>query len=340
MNKNVIHSLELARVVAIFSILAMHCALFTTYPIIDDIPWVGYLFNQSTRFSVPLFFLLAGYFIQPKIDKAPIASLRSYSLPLLRVWLVWSVIYLVLPFRGDVLIEQGYLAERMVYFDYLYQNMPSTLLQGGFGHLWFIPALIMGVAIIAILITLKLHRLLLPTAIALYLYGVLAGSYSVVTDLPSPFFTRNGPFFSTLMIVIGYLIRQNKVKVKPTLALIMLICGMLIHFSEGYLLHGYGAPFNANDYLFGTVLWATGILLLLLNYPSIGDYKWVHYLSRRVLAIYVSHMIFIIYMMNVEVLLNLEYVARDLLLLGGSIGFTLGLIALIERTPLQKWLYR
>lgn len=60
-----IASLELGRVIAMLAIIALHCQLFTTYWFLDDEPWVAYLFNQSTRFAVPLFFLISGYLIQP-----------------------------------------------------------------------------------------------------------------------------------------------------------------------------------------------------------------------------------------------------------------------------------
>ncbi|WP_070962579.1 acyltransferase [Vibrio sonorensis] len=340
MNKKIISSLEFGRVLAIFAVLALHAGLFNSYPLYNDEPWVGNIFNQLTRFGVPLFFLLAGYFVKPKLASHPLSGLTSYAKPLLRVWVVWSIICLILPFRGDVLLEHGYLAERQGFFNYLSQSLANTLVQGGLDYLWFLPALVMAVAIIALLDHFKQARLLLPVAIALYLYGVLAGSYVVLTDLPSPFFTRNGPFFSTLLVSLGYLIRQNSFMVKPSTAFIMMVIGLLAHMSEAYFLFTHGAAFNVNDYLFGTALWATGLFLLLLNYPDFGNNRVIHYLGRRVLAIYVVHMIFLIYMMNIEVLIGAKYAMRDLLQFGGTTLTTLLFIALIERTPLKKWLFR
>lgn len=91
-NHQKIASLELGRVIAMLAIIALHCQLFTTYWFLDDEPWVAYLFNQSTRFAVPLFFLISGYLIQPKLSHNPMQTLRNYCSPLLRIWVIWSVI--------------------------------------------------------------------------------------------------------------------------------------------------------------------------------------------------------------------------------------------------------
>ncbi|WP_070968965.1 acyltransferase [Vibrio sonorensis] len=340
MNKKIISSLELGRVVAIFAILAMHCGMFYSYFQFNEEPWFAYIFNQLTRFGVPLFFLLAGFFVQPKLATAPLDTLKQYSKPLVRIWVVWSAISLLFPFQWHVVMQNGYLAERKGYWGYLGEAPLNSLLEGGLVHLWFIPALIMAVGLIALLNHYKQTRLLLPIAVVLYIYGVLAGSYVVVTDLPSPFFTRNGPFFATLMVAIGYLIRQNEFTLKSKTAAAIAVLGLLIHFGEAFALDGYDAAFNAHDYLFGTALWATGLFLWLLNHPDLGNNKVVHYLGKRVLAIYVSHIIFIIAMQNVAGMYGFQGPMGDLVVFGGTVVITLLFVAIVERTPLQKWLIR
>lgn len=117
-NHQKIASLELGRVIAMLAIIALHCQLFTTYWFLDDEPWVAYLFNQSTRFAVPLFFLISGYLIQPKLSHNPMQTLRNYCSPLLRIWVIWSVISLLMPFNLEVMVNQGYLAERSGYWGF------------------------------------------------------------------------------------------------------------------------------------------------------------------------------------------------------------------------------
>lgn len=107
--------------------------------------------------------------------------LRRYCSPLLRVFVVWSVISLLMPFNFQVLAEHGYLAERQGYWGFLAQTPLNSLLEGGLVHLWFIPALILAATITACLAKAKRLEMLIPLAFVLYVYGVLAGSYQVVT---------------------------------------------------------------------------------------------------------------------------------------------------------------
>lgn len=77
--------------------------------------------------------------------------------------------------------------------------------------------------------------------------------------MSAPIYTRNGPFFSTLFVVVGYLIRERHILWQSRSALLLAMLGMAFHFVEAYGLHQYGQVFNTNDYLFGTTLWAIGL---------------------------------------------------------------------------------
>ncbi|MEX0336119.1 acyltransferase [Vibrio tubiashii] len=340
MESKKIQSIELGRVIAILAIAAMHCQMFLSYWQINETPWVGYVFNQATRFAVPLFFLISGYLIQPKLTVDPIATLKRYTTPLLRIFIVWSVICLVMPFNWATVAEHGYLAERQGYWGYLGQAPLNSLLEGGLVHLWFIPALIFAAAIGAGLQKFKQIELFVPLGIALYVYGVLAGSYQGLTEFWSPFFTRNGPFFSTLLFAIGFSIRQQTISATSRQALLLALVGMLLHFVEAFILSNYQQPFNGNDFLFGTVLWGTGCFMWLLSKPALGTQSWLTKQSKYVLPLYVAHLPMIIVMMNVSGVLGLTGFAKDMTVLFGAIVITFGLIKGLEKTPLYRLLFR
>lgn len=339
-NHHKIASLELGRVIAMLAIIALHCQLFTHYWFTNEEPWVAYLFNQSTRFSVPLFFLISGYLIQPKLSQNPLLNLRQYCSPLLRIWIIWSLISLLMPFNLEVSINQGYLVERTGYWGFLLQHPLNSLLEGGLVHLWFLPALMIAVSIMALLIRQQKAHWMLPLAMGLYLYGELAGSSAVITGLSAPFFTRNGPFFSTLFVVIGYLIREREIVWQARSALLLALLGMVLHFLEAYGLHQYGQVFNSNDYLLGTALWAIGIFLFLLAKPELGRSPWVFSLSKSIIGFYVSHLLIVILMMNLTDFLGLTGIGKDALTLFGTLLITFMLVKGIERTPLKKILLR
>ncbi len=340
MQTNKITSIELGRLVAIFLVVAMHCQMFLTYFLYQDTPWFGYIFNQSTRFAVPLFFLISGYLMQPKLMAAPMATVKSFCTPLLRVFIVWSVICALMPFNFHTVMTEGYLVERMGYWNYLGQAPLNTLLEGGLVHLWFIPALMIAALITALMVRFNQVRLLLPLAAVLYIYGVLAGSYQNITELWTPFFTRNGPFFSTLMFAIGFIIRQNSIQVSAAKAAVLALAGMTVHFIEAYMLMDYKQAFNTNDFVFSTMVWGTGVFLFLLAKPNLGNHAWVLNLSKSVLPIYVSHLPIIIVMMNVAGFMQLAGPAKDATVFTGTIVLTLLLVKGIEKTPLNRWLFR
>ncbi len=277
-----IPSFEAGRVAALVAVVTIHTQIFTQQPFIDGNPWVGLLLNQFSRFAVPLFFLLAGYFIAAKIQNARTDGsvcklISNYSLPLLKVWFFWSLISLAVPFNLETVLTSGYFAERTGYWNYLMMNPLNSLLEGGLVHLWFIPALVIGVLIVSLIANTKG---LLLTTVGLYLFGVAAGSYVNLTGIEFFFFTRNGPFFSSLLVCIGYLFAINAWRPSNAVGLVMLFGGLSLHLCEATLLQYTGIAFNVHDFLLGTPFWATGIFILLLNSPQFGDNRLVKALSR------------------------------------------------------------
>ncbi|WP_299689167.1 acyltransferase family protein [uncultured Vibrio sp.] len=335
-----IASIELGRVIAILAIIGLHGQMALSYWQIGDVPWVGYVLNQAARFAVPLFFLIAGFLIQPKLSASPWETVVNYSKPLLKVWLAWSLICLLMPFNLAKVGEFGYLAERQGYWGYLMNAPLNSLLEGGLVHLWFIPALVCAVLIISLLIEMELTKLLLPVALALYGYGVLAGSYATLTGLDAPFFTRNGPFFSTLLVTVGFVIRQNQRQLSSAKALGLLALGMVVHFTEAAWLTQFDVAFNINDFLFGTALWGTGIFMWLLAHPQMGNYAWVRAISDRMLGIYACHLLIIILLSNVCGMLEITEFGRDVTVYVGTLLLSFGLVVAIEKSPLRRVLLR
>jgi surface polysaccharide O-acyltransferase-like enzyme len=339
-NNTRIASLELGRIIAIAAIIILHCQLAQTYWKVEGTPWVGYILNQTARFAVPLFFLLAGYFIQPRLSEDPIHTLKTYSRPLIRIWLVWSVISLVMPFNLGTIAKHSYLWERQEYWDYLMKAPLNSLMEGGLAHLWFLPSLIWAVAFLALLTRLGQSRLILPVSFALYVYGVLGGSYQNITELWTPFLTRNGPFFSTFLVSIGFMLRQGDLKVSPNAALWIMLGGMGLHFTEAYWLTDHGAAFDAHDYVFGTALWATGLFLWLLAYPNLGNSPATFYIARSTLGYYVAHPLVIIIMLNIAGIFGLTDLRKDTLVLTGAMLGTFALVKRLERSRLSGLLFR
>lgn len=338
--KQKIASFELGRVIAILAVITIHSQLFLTYPLYNETAWLGNIVNQICRFAVPFFFILSGYLLQPKLTSTPVQTAIQYIKPLSIVWVVWSLIYLASPFNLSTFFTEGYLAERQGYWGFLGMTPLNSLLEGGMVHLWYLPALMISVAIIAIMQRLGLGVVLVPLGLVLFVYGVLAGSYAELTSIASPFYTRNGPFFSLLMLVIGFEIRRNNWHLSKRAALLLAIIGMSLHFAEAFWLYQYGVDFRIHDLLFGTPIWGAGIFMFLLASPNLGNSAWVHKLAPYTLGIYVSHLLLFIYLSNIAGLLKLEFFAKDASLWIGTVIVSIVFVWGVNKTPLKNVLLR
>ncbi len=336
-----IASFELGRILAMFAIIVLHSQVLLTYAFVDDIPWVGYIVNQLCRFAVPLFFLISGYLIQPKLDSTPAFTFIRYSKPLIKIWVVWSIICLVMPFNLHTVATEGYLFERTGYWGWLMQAPLNTLMEGGLVHLWYIPGLLCALALMTLCINANKASLILPMALLLFVYGVLAGSYQELTQLWTPFFTRNGPFFSLLMVSLGYWVRKGHITLPLSKALMLSAIGFVVHFCEAYWLMGFDIPFNVHDFLFGTPLWAFGLFMALLAVPDFGRrIPWLFSASALILGVYVAHLPVVILMNNVAGMMQLTHMSKDLLVVGGTILLTVPLVWAINRSGLRSLLLR
>ncbi len=211
MSQHRIGSFEFGRIIATIAIIALHCQIFMQAPLFNGQPLLGMGLNQVSRFAVPLFFIMAGYFIQPRLTTELGPYLWRYARPLLIMWVSWSIIYLILPFNFHLVVTDGYFAERSLYWQKLLSTPLNTLFEGGLKSIfWYIPGLLSGLAVITLL-RFNLARFIIPVATVLFIFGLMAGSYAQMTDLSSPVFTRNGPFFNTFMIMLGFEIRRRNI---------------------------------------------------------------------------------------------------------------------------------
>lgn len=95
-------TIDLFRVIAIFGVIVVHTdpvtrKVFTSAP--EHL--ANLMITGAGRLAVPFFFVVSGYFFGRKIrDGAPPLPLfTNYAKRLLRIWVLWSLIYLCLPLR-------------------------------------------------------------------------------------------------------------------------------------------------------------------------------------------------------------------------------------------------
>lgn len=340
MNTKRISSLELGRIISMIGVIIIHAGVFRKLILIDGQPWITMLLGQASRFAVPFFFILSGYFIQPKLAAKPFKTLKDYSQPLLKLWLIWSAIYLVIPTNIKQVLYKGYLIERINYWQRLASQPLNLLFEGGAVVLWFLPGLICALAIISVTIRLNAPNLIVLIAILLYIYGLMAGSYQPIFGLEAPFNTRNGPFLSTLLVVLGYEFRRKNFALPLNTALIVMILGMVLHFTEAFYLIQWGKRFGGHDFLLGTPIWAMGMFLALLAVPQLGANTRLVELSKYTLGIYLCHTIIIIYLRYLYNFMKINPWFQELTVVPMTFLLSVIFIQALSKTPLRNLLIR
>lgn len=160
--------IDLTRIAAAAGIILSHVDL-TGYG------GVGILCGQflSVRFSLMFFLAVIGFYTEKayQAGKQPVFKrVRS----LVRVYGVWSLIYLALSFVMVVLIEKVPLGQ------FLVSKGKDFLFSGSYYHFWFYPAVIYALLFIGgvkKLLGSRALSLLLPLALLLYALGLLGTGY-------------------------------------------------------------------------------------------------------------------------------------------------------------------
>ena len=147
----------------------------------------GAFLNQLCRFAVPFFFLATGYFFGRKLGSSapPWPLWRKQAGRLAVLFAFWSAAYLLVPavLRGlhhrSLDAFGAFMTEKL---GWALSHPATSLLQGSAEHLWFLPALALGVAALALVHALRVPPLAMAVlAGGSYLVALLGGSYS-----PSP----------------------------------------------------------------------------------------------------------------------------------------------------------
>lgn len=300
-----ISSIECGRVVAILAVMTIHLSPFSNPfdPTLWDgtpYPLLGAIINQLCRFAVPLFFLCAGYFLQPALAAGrPLTVALRYCRPLLGLWLAWSLLYLLIPFNPLAAVSEGYLPAMAGQWQMQLGDPLNVWWVGGMIHLWFLPALMLAVLILALCQQARLPRLALLLGVLLYGLALLGGSYGPpLLGGECALLTRNGPFFSLLFVALGAELRLRAWQPDARRCTLLMAAGMGLYALEAAgLLHFAAVPLNRHDFLLGSLPWALGLFGLLLANPGWGRGSWLERQAPKVLGLYCLHMMLVVWLM-------------------------------------------
>lgn len=230
-----------------------------------------YLLTQGVaRIAVPFFFIAAGYYLSAKQDNTSFhKTLSRLSL----LYLAWCIFYS--PFIAhDVYTNSGS-------FGVAITNTLYILIKG-WRHLWYMPAMIMGIAVYYFL---RKTKCLYYVAIVLYISGVILQN-EVPQSEYSIIYYRNFAIFGFPLIALGGFLRKfASYKLNISLLAISVISSFALLISESKIKYVYGL-YN-NDMLILSPVVASAMFLLAsnvriklsINTAGIaGSIYFVHYL--------------------------------------------------------------
>lgn len=181
--------------------------------------------NGVARIAVPIFFIISGYFISQKLEDNQ--RLKRYLRHILIIYIVWTIIYL--PVYCNTIEPRSFIT-----FAFL-----------GYYHLWFLPALLLGILILkGIRKFIKNNTFILLIGFLLFITGYLMEN----AGLPYRTF-YNGIFFGFPFISLGYYIRNSNLKrtLWGSYLYIILFISFITLLAESYW--GYKALFYHNIFI-------------------------------------------------------------------------------------------
>ncbi len=192
--------LDVFRMAAAFLVVAIHTSPLATYSGTADF----LLTRVAARVAVPFFFMVTGYFTFSPEEEHPGQAVRRRIGKTLGLYAGCIVLYVPLGiYAGHYEGMTVWEALRLLVFD------------GTFYHLWYLPAMALGLGIVYALGSLLSMRATGIVTLVLYVIGlggdsyyglisqsaVLKGAYDACFHVFS--YTRNGLFFAPLFLFLG-----------------------------------------------------------------------------------------------------------------------------------------
>lgn len=298
-----IQSVEVFRVFAIIAVISIHTAPFGGIGDNQIYTFLNIAINQGSRFAVPFFFIMSGFFFAKKINGggAVFSTMVGALKRLLAIWLFFSIVY-IFPYDLIAAFEYGSLGPfKVIYWNLLSikNDLMQFVFQGTKVHLWFLVSLAWAIIITSFFLRCFQSNPLPPLIVfsmAIYVVGMLAKSYAdTPLGISIDFDTRHGPFFGTVFFVMGYVLSRLKLNANCFFyGLIITFLGYALHLGEVYYLFiSYEVWPTIHEYVVGTLLVGLGVSLMALSNHPFLNIKSISGVGRYTLGIYGIHFVFI-----------------------------------------------
>ena len=253
--------IDLAKFICALLIIAIHVQPFGSSGEKTAVLLNHVFRNVLARIAVPFFFTCSGFFLYRKTpaDDFRTEPTRKTVLHLLRLYLIWTLIYFPIRFRSFLHDPKGILHA-------VFGFVRDFVFSGSFLQLWYLPALIFSVLLISFLLKRKARPgSIVLFAFFLYLIGLLAQSwFGLIRPLSalSPklwqclkivqkviYSTRDGLFDGFLFVGLGMLFAFRGVRLPKSTALKGWVLSMILLAVESFTLERLGFVRERDMYL-------------------------------------------------------------------------------------------
>lgn len=259
------------------------------------------------RIAVPFFFITSGYFFYERFNNK--GYIFEYLKRISLIYLSSSLLYTILAY--------SFVKSRSFSIELLIKNL---LFDGLSPSLWFLPTLILSIAIVSIFLKKNWTNQLIIFSILLYFLGLIGDSYygliegtqlKNVVDIYSRIFvyTRNGVCFGIPFISLGALINKHNIKERIKQVGVLTVIFSMIFAFESYTLITKNIPRDYNMYI-SLLFLVPCIFLLALKSNKVVSERNSKLLRDMSLWIYCLHelIIIIIYSIFPEITKNSFFV--------------------------------
>ena len=261
--------IDLTKFICAVLVILIHVPLFVNFKDYSNplLNYGAYILEYGiqkglTRIAVPFFFVCSGFFLFRKstFHSYSMAPTKGYIQKLLRLYVIWTVIYLPLMgldgFRSGSNVTKGLLL--------FCRNFVFT---GSYIHLWYLPADITAVLLVSYLLKKRIKPVTITGfAAALYLVGLLAQSWfgliHPIKEMLPPIWsvlkavqavivtTRNGLFEGFLFVSLGMLFAFYEFRLSKKSAAIGFAAALFLMLAEALILNHIGFIRASDLYLF------------------------------------------------------------------------------------------
>mgnify|MGYP005906768151 FL=1 len=227
--------------------------------------------------AVPAFFMASGFLLQDGTSEEDISFIRlkKQCLRVLRLYLVWTIIFFPLNLRSILQNERGVVV-------CVFAFLQKFVFDGSWVQLWFLPSLTVGLLFVWLLRKRLRLNVVIAVSALIFVFGLFDDSWLVFCPKGLTVFftaynkvfltTRNGIFFAPLFISVGEKLAQMKHRIPKRNAIAVLAGGIAACVFEGIVLRNATRGYVANMVLSDLPI-CIGLMILVTSKKGLAMHR-------------------------------------------------------------------